>query len=331
MIFESIITQIGPQVFLQGVTISEYNYVYDVTIRYEVNNILCCFVWIKCYAILRTILTTNRYTSPRAQRVCALNGCYASLTFSLKSKFKENATQTLMITFLVSSTISAYMLRIFERPLSEVSGQDFNSFYTSFWNVIITMTTVGYGDVYPKSFGGRIMGIGLCYWGVLLVSLFVVTVSKQLELTQLQRNSYLLIQRLVSRDTLKKVSASALFSMFKFSKAINGKDKHSSQKNLNSAEQNFKRKMLVFKNKSSEMRKFDNSNEFTYLSKSLMAFSDDIVHFKEAQDKLLIQQVDVLSMLGQILKSKGVDFESFIDKIEQDEIAKEKAEEEGEE
>ena len=30
MIIESIITQIGPQVFLQGVTVSEYNYVYDV-------------------------------------------------------------------------------------------------------------------------------------------------------------------------------------------------------------------------------------------------------------------------------------------------------------
>lgn len=212
-------------------------------------------------------MTTNRYTSPRAQRVCALNGCYASITFSLKSKFKENATQTLIITFLVSSIISAYMLRIFERPLSELSDRDLDSYYTSLWMVIITMTTVGYGDVYPQSFGGRIMGIGLCYWGVLLVSLFVVTVSKQLELTQLQKNSYLLIQRLISRDALKKVSASALFSMFRFSKAINGKDKNSSQRKLNLAEQNFKRKMFVFKNKSSEMRKFDNSNEFTYLSK----------------------------------------------------------------
>jgi hypothetical protein len=154
-----------------------------------------------------------------------LNGNYASLKFSLKSKFKENATQTLIVTFFSSAFVAAYMLRIFERPLSEVSGQDYNSFYTSFWNVIITMTTVGYGDVYPKSFGGRIMGIGLCIWGVLLVSLFVVTVSEQLELSQLQKNAYLLIQRLVSREELKKVSASALFSMFKFSKAISGKGK----------------------------------------------------------------------------------------------------------
>ncbi|CAI2367595.1 unnamed protein product [Moneuplotes crassus] len=79
MIIESIITQIGPQVFLRGYKVNEYNYVYDVTIEYEVNNLLCCFVWIKCYAILRTVLTTNKFTNPRAQRVCALNGCHASL------------------------------------------------------------------------------------------------------------------------------------------------------------------------------------------------------------------------------------------------------------
>jgi len=41
MIIESIITQIGPQVFLKSYTITEYNYSYDVTIVYSMNNLLC--------------------------------------------------------------------------------------------------------------------------------------------------------------------------------------------------------------------------------------------------------------------------------------------------
>jgi len=41
MLIESIITQIGPQVFLKNYKIHEYNYVYDVTIEYELNNLLC--------------------------------------------------------------------------------------------------------------------------------------------------------------------------------------------------------------------------------------------------------------------------------------------------
>jgi hypothetical protein len=212
------------------------------------------------------------------------------------------------------------MLRIFERPLSEVSGQDFNNFYNSFWNVIITMTTVGYGDVYPSSIGGRILGIFMCIWGVLLVSLFVVTISEQLELTQLQKNAYVLIQRLVYKDALKKVSASALFSMFKLGKAWKGKRENengkSFQKILKIAENNFKRKMLMFNNKSSEMRKFDNTTELTYLSKNLIAFSDDIVEFKGKQDELYKQQDEVFNLLRKLLESKGVDFDEFLNKLD---------------
>mmetsp|Transcript_30896 Transcript_30896/g.27328 ORF Transcript_30896/g.27328 Transcript_30896/m.27328 type:complete len:233 (-) Transcript_30896:51-749(-) len=223
------------------------------------------------------------------------------------------------------------MLRIFERPLSGVSEQDFNSFYTSFWNAIITMTTVGYGDVYPKSFMGRILGIMLCIWGMILVSLFVVTVSEQLELTQLQKNSYVLIQRLVYRDALKKVSASALFSMFKFSKAIKNIKEGDKPKFLNHAEQNFKEKVLEFKNKSAEMRKFDNTLEYTYLSKNLILFSDYIQKFAENQEKVESQQKEILDYFENLLTSKGVNFEEFMQKIEQDEEEKEKIEGEGNE
>eukprot|EP00343_Euplotes_focardii_P000134 CAMPEP_0205801324 /NCGR_PEP_ID=MMETSP0205-20121125/3275_1 /ASSEMBLY_ACC=CAM_ASM_000278 /TAXON_ID=36767 /ORGANISM="Euplotes focardii, Strain TN1" /LENGTH=191 /DNA_ID=CAMNT_0053065883 /DNA_START=681 /DNA_END=1253 /DNA_ORIENTATION=- len=191
------------------------------------------------------------------------------------------------------------------------------------------MTTVGYGDVYPKSFMGRILGIMLCIWGMILVSLFVVTVSEQLELTQLQKNSYVLIQRLVYRDALKKVSASALFSMFKFSKAIKNIKEGDKPKFLNHAEQNFKEKVLEFKNKSAEMRKFDNTLEYTYLSKNLILFSDYIQKFAENQEKVESQQKEILDYFENLLTSKGVNFEEFMQKIEQDEEEKEKIEGEG--
>ena len=66
MIIESLITVIGPQVFTASLKYSEYNHDNDVTIEYNVNELLCCFVWIKLYACIRTFLLSNKYTEPRA-------------------------------------------------------------------------------------------------------------------------------------------------------------------------------------------------------------------------------------------------------------------------
>ena len=88
-----------------------------------------------------------------------MNGCQADLMFAVRSSFKQQPNLTLISTIFVSGIISAYMLRIFERPLSEASGQDFNRFDTAMWNIIVTMTTVGYGDTFPKSNIGRALGI----------------------------------------------------------------------------------------------------------------------------------------------------------------------------
>lgn len=297
MLIESIITQIGPQIFLQNFQISEYNYTYDITFTYELNNLLWVFVWIKCYAILRTILSTNKFTSPRAQRVWTLNGCFASLAFSVKSKFKESANTTLLITYITSSLIAAYMLRIFERPLSNVTGQDYNPFFNSFWNVIITMTTVGYGDLYPKSYGGRILGIMICIWGVILSSLFVVTVSNQLIPTQLEKNALDLIHRLIFRSKLKETAAGAIYSMYRFGKSLKNNFRTNKPKEYKFAEENFKRWFLQYKFKSAEMRKFDNTTEYTFLSKNLIALNEDIAFFKNKQDDLSKQQDEVIEYL----------------------------------
>ena len=161
MVIEAVWSAIAPQYFFEDLTISEYNKDYGVTLKYELNILLCCFVWIKCYVPVRTLLIMTKFYAPRSQRVCKMYGCHADLMFSVRGEFKQNPNFTLIATMFISGFIMAYMLRIFERPLSEVSGQNFNRIDTAMWNIIVTMTTVGYGDTYPKTTGGRLLGIAI--------------------------------------------------------------------------------------------------------------------------------------------------------------------------
>ena len=295
MILELILTTIGPQIFLKDVTYTEYVYPYDVTITYPINSILCSFVWIKLYVIIRSTLLSNKWTTPRAQRVWLLNGWYADTTFSFRSNFKEKANTILIASYMSTSFILAYMLRIFERPLSVVSGQNFDYYWTAIWNVFITMATVGYGDTFPKSYGGRILGSFVWVWGVLLVSLFVVTVTEALEFESSEKNSYMLIQRLEYREDLRASAAKVIACMYKLKlltrhliNILTGNaylDKSSDLNKMKNTDFELKRALLEFRQKTNEMRQFeDNNHELIFLSKNVDNIAEELENITEKQE-----------------------------------------------
>lgn len=62
--------------------------------------------------------------------------------------------------------------------LFEIQGGSWLArFGTGIWWSLVTLTTVGYGDVVPQSFGGRLVGVGLMLGGVLSLSLLTATVA----------------------------------------------------------------------------------------------------------------------------------------------------------
>ena len=83
-----------------------------------------------------------------------------------------------------SIIVLAYLLRIFEKPYWDAIGKlDFQDFFTSIWCVIISMTTVGYGDFYPGTNFGRFIIIFTAFWGTFLISLLILIASDVFELT----------------------------------------------------------------------------------------------------------------------------------------------------
>ena len=83
---------------------------------------------------------------------------------------------------------------------------------------MITMTSVGYGDIFPKTFWGRMIGIVVSFWGVLVMSMVVVIQTEQTSFTRSEKKAVELINVLQEKHELKKRSVDVFSEAFKLRK-----------------------------------------------------------------------------------------------------------------
>jgi hypothetical protein len=86
---ELVIILMAPYPFLMGLQYHEDNTNWNITVTYEINQILMCFSFCRVYLLLRFTLINSKFNNPRSHRICIMNGCEADEMFAIKSLMKQ--------------------------------------------------------------------------------------------------------------------------------------------------------------------------------------------------------------------------------------------------
>lgn len=87
--------------------------------------------------------------------------------------WRTNGIFKATVLIVIGTVVSAWIIFLLEHPVN----REFTSFWDGVWWVLVTISTVGYGDLVPQTPGGRIVAVFMMLFGIALLSVITATVA----------------------------------------------------------------------------------------------------------------------------------------------------------
>ncbi len=187
-------------------------------ICYPISSILSVMTFLRIFFCIKLFKHLTKYTSTIAEYVCENNVCEANIRFAYKAFQKDHPFIALIIIFCFNCICLGLSIRTFERYYWENKDKiimDWDYIINCMWYVFVSMTTVGYGDMYACTQIGRILALVACFIGNYFVSMMMVFMTQKSSLNEKEQKSYELINRLNIREKVIDIESWIIYSYFK--------------------------------------------------------------------------------------------------------------------
>lgn len=151
---------------------------------YPVSVVLLCLMFLRIYFIPRfhSYCIEDLHTH-RHDVFFSLNKTLLDDSFLLKSTMTTSLSAVIAM-FAMQIVLYSYMLMMFERATAEGPLQNFTN---AVWLIIVTMTTVGYGDIFPTTRLGRLVAVSASFSALIMIAICINIVQSSLEMSRADR------------------------------------------------------------------------------------------------------------------------------------------------
>lgn len=173
----------------------------------SIEDILLIFILIRVFHLYKLYYEFSSFNSLRPRFYCNIFRIDDQFTFILRCFFKDLPYTSVIFTFTLSITLFGYLLHIYEQS---VESSAFVELWNGFWIISYTESTVGYGDIVPKTHLGRFLCIISSFFGVFMYSYTVSVFRNTAQLNPSQAKLYLVLRHKDGVEKKLKVSSAIL-------------------------------------------------------------------------------------------------------------------------
>ena len=173
-------------------------------------------MFVRCYLLLRFLRNHNGTYSPHSRFLGSLHGVRVNgANYSIKYMFRQMPLQWISYMFALFMVVTTVALTIMERP-GATNGVGVTSYLDGLWLTLITMSTVGYGDLRPESYFGRfILLIGAVFGGAIITTMLTGVFISFVSMNDREEHVTVLFARQKWEEHMRQAAARMLQRAFR--------------------------------------------------------------------------------------------------------------------